>query len=252
MNGRKLFISHAAVDRELAALLEETVIITIPGIKVFRASRVGQIKAGREWFDLVTSELRDADQFLVILTEASVGKPWVLFETGAAWYTKRPLMPILAPGFLPQNVHEPLRFLQLLSLGNPSEVAQIFKELGGNLTDPQAFVLQATKLAELGRQKAMQEKGWKGVDYEGNYYAFDGPLEMLPEADPVPMPHGLFQAFRDQGFDQVLGIPNNLTDAFSKGYKRVWLINAWQKKHPLLSQKEKQQLCVRPKEGHQA
>lgn len=250
MTYRKLFISHTAVDRDLAAFLEETAYIAVPGIQVFRASGVGQIKAGREWFDVVTRELRGADLYMVLLTESSVGKPWVSFETGAAWYTKRPLVPVLAPGFHPQDVPEPLGSLQLLALGDPKEAKQAFKELGGELSDPEQFVFQASRLAQQDQRRAIQALGWKGLEFQGYYYAYDGPLVKLAEGDPVPMPEGLSRAFQQNGFECILGIPTRLNNQFAEGFKRVWFVEDWQKKHTLLSSKEKQQLCVRPKESH--
>jgi hypothetical protein len=131
MPQQRLFISHAAVDRGLAGFVDETARVAIPGIQVFRASRVGQIRAGREWFDVVTRELRESDKYMVLLTEASISKPWISFETGAAWYTGRTLVPLLAPGFNPQDVPEPLRFLQLLSLGDPKQAQEAFKGFMG-------------------------------------------------------------------------------------------------------------------------
>lgn len=250
MSEQRLFISHAAVDRDLAAFLEETARVAIPGIQVFRASRVGQIRAGREWFDVVTRELREADQYMVLLTEASISKPWISFETGAAWYTERPLVPVLAPDFNPQDVPEPLRFLQLLSLGDPKQAQEAFKELGGELSDPDTFVSQASQIAQRSQRRALEDAGWKGIEFRDSYYAYDGPLEKLPEGDPVPMPEDLPQAFDQKGFESVLGIPGRLDNQFSVGFKRVWLVRNWQRKHPLLSSKEKQQLCVRSKKRH--
>jgi len=187
---------------------------------------------------------------MVLLTETSIDKPWISFETGAAWYTGRPLVPVLAPEFNAQDVPEPLRFLQLLSLGDPKQAQEAFKEIGGELFDPDAFVSRASQIAQQDQRRALQNSGWKGIEFQGSYYAYDGPLEKLPEGDPVPMPEGLPQAFDQKGFESVLGIPGRLNNQFSAGFKRVWFVESWQKKHPLLSSKEKQQLCVRSKESH--
>ncbi len=247
MNQRAIFLSHAATDREVAALLEETLYLSVPDVQIFRASRVGQILGGREWFDAVTSHLRDAESYIVLLSERSVTKPWVSFETGAAWYTQRPLKPVLVPGFNPSGVPEPLRFFQILSLSDANEAAQLFTELGGKLKNPQLFVSQAVELVTRDKLRSMAEQGWVGIEFGRDFYAIDGPLESLPEADPVQMPDELPDAFKQAGFDLVFGIPGRLDSQFSQGYRRIWRIVGWERKHSLIDQQNRQQLCARHK-----
>jgi hypothetical protein len=244
---KMLFLSHAEVDRDLAALLEETVYLSVPGTQVFRASRVGQIAGGREWFDVVTHHLKESALYVILLSGNSVEKPWLSFETGAAWYTQRPLKPVLAPGFTPREVPEPLRFLQLLSLSDTGEAAQLFTELGGKLQDPETFVSRAVELASNDRSPSMREQGWAGIEFGEDFFALDGPLEKLPEGDPVQMPDDLPEAFKSAGYDLVFGTSGRLTDQISQGFKRIWRIVGWKRKHSLIDRVNKQQLCARAK-----
>lgn len=242
---RKLFLSHSAVDIDLAEYLELTVRVSIPSIDVFRTTRVGQIQAGREWFNIIAQELRQADIFLILLTEASVNRPWICFETGAAWFSTRCLVPVLAGDLKPEMVPEPLRSLQVLSLESTEQASQIFRELGGKLHHPDEFVARAHELALRGKHKALDELGWQGINFEDQLYAYEGPLQQLQTGDAVPMPEGLPMEFQRHGFENRLCIPGKPEDALAEGYKCVWLIDKWEQKRPLLSRKERQQLYVK-------
>src|SRR5262245_28189223 len=128
--GRQLFLSHSAEDSDLAQFLEETLRASVPGIRVFRTTRVGGIPTGKEWFNVIGSQLLASDSYLILLTPASAAKPWVCFETGAAWFSQRLLVPVLAGGLGPAGVPEPLRLLQLLSLEEHGQAGQAFRDLG--------------------------------------------------------------------------------------------------------------------------
>lgn len=243
MERRRLFLSHSAVDVQLAAFLQTTAASSIPNVEVFRTTRVGEIPAGRAWFDKIETELRAADCFLVLLSHASMARPWVCFETGAAWYSKRPMVPALAPGVRPDEIPEPMRLLQLLSLGDTEQASQVFRELGGRLAEPEQFVRQAAELAHHGKKEAIRER-FDGLDHEGTYYAYDGPLQELPTGDAVPMPTGLILAFREAGFEPVMTIPSRPQSTFAAGYKWVWCIDQWGQKRPMLD-RDQNQLCVK-------
>src|SRR5688572_2174605 len=128
MVGTELFLSHAAADRDLAEYLELTVRRYIPGIDVFRTTRTGQIRGGREWLAEIRAHLLSADRFLILLTPASKTRPWIWFESGAIWIRDLPFVPALAGGLTPSELPEPLKSLQLLSLESSAEAAQIFLE----------------------------------------------------------------------------------------------------------------------------
>ncbi len=241
---RELFLSHSVADIDLAEYLELSIRSAIPGIEVFRTTRPGKIPSGRDWFNVIMQHLRSADCFLVLLTAASVDRPWIAFETGAAWFSEKPLVPVLASGFDASRVPEPLRLLQLLSLDDPAQASQVFVEFGGQLEDAEGFVARARDLAARGRGKSLSER-FEGIHFGDNFYAYEGPFEELAAGDAVPMPDGLPNAFRDAGFDAVLAIPSRPETTLAAGYKKVWLLDKWNYRRPLLSKQETQQLYVK-------
>jgi hypothetical protein len=177
-----------------------------------------------------------------------MGRPWISFETGAAWFSGRPLIPVVAGNLDKSDVVEPLRSLQLLSLESPAEATQAFKELGLTLGDPERFCSATISLCATARSLAMAAEDWVGIDFNGSFYAWDGPLEDLREAAPKPMPPGFLDFLRGQGLAVTSGIYGQLSNEHSKGYSVLWLIDhKHRRRHYLLT--NVQCILVRP-EGY--
>src|SRR5687768_4676532 len=78
---RLVFISHATADKWLAMVLCAK--IEAAGAKTFRDDR--DINGGDDIPDAIREAITRADEMVVLLTPASVNRPWVLMEVGAAW-----------------------------------------------------------------------------------------------------------------------------------------------------------------------
>jgi hypothetical protein len=57
----------------------------VPELDVFRTTRTGQIVPGDEWFRVITEKLKEASEYLILVTPNSVARPWMWFEAGAGW-----------------------------------------------------------------------------------------------------------------------------------------------------------------------
>lgn len=229
----ELFLSHAATDTELAEFLERELRAALPGVDIYRTTRVGQIGAGKEWFLEIGRHLRSAEHFLVLLTSSSIRRPWISFETGAAWIRDKVLVPVVAAGLAKHDVPEPLKFLQLLSLEDEVEAAQVFVDLGGELRDPHAFVGHVLQLGRIVKRNAVEDEGFSSIQYKGITYAWDGPLESLTEGQPAGVPDGLQDALQGAGlrctFDE-----GDLNRSFSKDYTILWKIDDRMRRHKLV------------------
>jgi tetratricopeptide (TPR) repeat protein len=85
-----IFLSHTASDAEVAHAIrgalellfgEESLTVSYST----RKDLEGSIQSGEDWFGWITQQVRDASVTLVVLTPASVQKPWILWETGAVY-----------------------------------------------------------------------------------------------------------------------------------------------------------------------
>ncbi len=159
-----LFLSHAAADAELAEYLEMQLKISIPDLDVFRTTRVGQIPAGKPWLAYIQTHLRNATRFLILLTPASIDRPWVLFELGAAWYSGHRVVPILAGGLRANDLKEPIASMQVLSLDNVGEAQQAFREFGGERDSSHEFVAIIKELSRRSAVQARSAANWQSIE----------------------------------------------------------------------------------------
>jgi hypothetical protein len=79
--GYRVFLSHATVDKWLATTLCER--IEAAGATTFRDDR--DIDGGDDIPDAIRDAIDESDEMVVLLTPASVNRPWVQTEVGAAW-----------------------------------------------------------------------------------------------------------------------------------------------------------------------
>ncbi len=100
-----IFISHSTKDRwvarQIAKLISEKG--AGHGIEVFLDEK--DIEGGDIISDAIRKNIQECNEFLVLLTEASINSDWVLIELGATWgYEKRIIAIVdkIAPEQMPQ------------------------------------------------------------------------------------------------------------------------------------------------------
>lgn len=87
----RVFVSHATADKWIARTICEK-IDAIPDSSTFRDDR--DIDGGDSIPQTILKELRRCDEFLLLLTQSSLTRPWVLFEIGAACVKGVRIVPI--------------------------------------------------------------------------------------------------------------------------------------------------------------
>jgi len=121
-----IFISHSSADRDLAELLGRHIEAGGPDVRTFVASRAGDIRADTEWLRSVEKALREAEAYVILLTANSVQRPWVSFETGAAWFSHKTCILVRAGGLPPEEVPLPLSTKQLYALDEVEGARAVF------------------------------------------------------------------------------------------------------------------------------
>ena len=241
----RIFLSHAVADTAIAEYLETTIRQNIRNVYVFRTTRTGQIPTGTVWFSTILKELKSANKYVVLLTPWSMSRPWVCFESGAAWMTGKKLVAVVAGGMSKRDVVEPLKYLQLLSLEIREDAEMAFTDLGGELPNGSEFVHRIQALSIDCRNASLVEDEWDMVDIDDVTYAWDGPLEKLPNGNPKPFPPEKYNDIRNAGFQLVSARPDNLSAHFYEGYSILYLVDFKRtRKHQLLT-KDHQILLVK-------
>ena len=85
-----IFLSHTTSDADVAHALRGAIdylfgegVVTVS----YSTSRdlEGGIRSGEDWFEWITTQVRSAHVTIVVLTPASVQKPWILWEAAAVY-----------------------------------------------------------------------------------------------------------------------------------------------------------------------
>lgn len=115
MKGQKLFISHVSEEAALAETLKVHLSRDFLGlVDIFVSSDMDSISAGDNWLRRLEDALRNSSALLVLCSFASVTRPWVNFEVGAAWISSIPIVPICHSGLRPKDLPMPFNVLQAI------------------------------------------------------------------------------------------------------------------------------------------
>ena len=90
-----VFISHITEEAKLAALIKDHIQKAFIGmIDVFVSSDGSSIEPGTKWLAGISTNLQVAQAMLVLCSQASVKRPWINFEAGAAWVKNINTVPV--------------------------------------------------------------------------------------------------------------------------------------------------------------
>ena len=113
----KIFISFIHEEENLAKLVQEFIQVELGWeANAFLSSDPWQVYGGEIWLDRIKEELKTAEVIILMLSPASIGRPWVNFEAGAAWLTGKVLIPVCYGGLEKGNLPHPYSGIQSLSL----------------------------------------------------------------------------------------------------------------------------------------
>lgn len=232
----KIFLSHAAADAALAEFVEQTITGLETNATVFRTTRPDQLPSGESWFRTIEENLRSSSAYLVLLTATSKERPWILFETGAAWYSDRPLVPVLA-GIRREQLDEPLRLLQLLDLERPEDVPVVFSRLGIPAPDAGVFANAVHALASALRSGRKAKPEWDEVTIGGNRYVWGGPTHLLPDGQGLPARQEVIEILNKDGltFRSDFADDPDGVEA-SQGFVPLYYVDRWDAKHLLYTE----------------
>jgi hypothetical protein len=138
-----IFISHTHGDQPLAdalaALIEGLFGQDVKANYSSRKELNGGIAPGEDWFRWIVDQVREAEVALILLTPASIQKPWVLWEAGAvagaAFATSNEQSRVFPMTFGVRGADVPTPFArtQLLSGTDEADIGKLLDELYGRL-----------------------------------------------------------------------------------------------------------------------
>ena len=158
MATKSLFVSHISEEAEYAALLKEMIQSDFLELaKCFTSSDIGSIGAGENWLTAVERAMSEAKAVIVLCSKASVHRPWVQFEVGAAWMKGVPVIPVCHSGMKMSDLQMPLSLRQGVELPTERGIAQLYEGIARVLK--MARPPKPGDIAErLGRMKDIEDR----------------------------------------------------------------------------------------------
>jgi tetratricopeptide (TPR) repeat protein len=151
-----MFISLTHTDRAIADAIKDAVKQLFGElVEVYYSTSKEQgegIKPGEEWFQWIKDRVKEADIALILLTPASVQKPWILWEAGAVtgvsmattFDSKNPnrVLPVVYQ-LKTNEIPSPFHNIQIIRGDKKSDIKQLFEtfleDFGKSFTKAQAF-----------------------------------------------------------------------------------------------------------------
>jgi hypothetical protein len=178
---KRAFVSHVSEEAAVAARLRKALNRDFLGLlDVFVSSDGESIAAGEQWLASIERALRDAAVMLIICSPASIRRPWINFEAGAAWMRDIPLIPLCHAGLTPRDLMMPLSVRQGLSLDNSEDLhrlyariaaiipcrepAQSFVDLVGEISGTGYHSKEAMGIGEVERDRAIRTRIREALD----------------------------------------------------------------------------------------
>jgi hypothetical protein len=125
-----VFISHIVDESALARALQGHLQRDFLGLlDVFVSSDGESISAGANWLSTISEALKRTKLEVVVCSRASVNRPWVNFEAGAAWIRDVPIVPVCHSGLRPTDLPMPLRVLNGIEARDAAGLSSLYKSV---------------------------------------------------------------------------------------------------------------------------
>lgn len=125
-----VFISHITEEKDLALLLQERISEDFIGaVDVFVSSDNQSIGAGKIIVNEITQALKTADIALIICSKQSIARPWVNFESGAAWIRGIDPIPVCHTNITPSGLPPPYGVLNGVLASEAAGIETIYRTI---------------------------------------------------------------------------------------------------------------------------
>ena len=132
----RVFLSHSHADTDLAAALTDLMLRALPlsNPEVRCTSVPGhKLPSGAHTSTQLRREIGQADVVVGLVSAASLDSLYVVFELGARWGSKKPLLPLFAPSFDFDKLKGPLAEYSGLRCDDDADLHQFVDDLATEL-----------------------------------------------------------------------------------------------------------------------
>lgn len=129
-----VFVSHAAVDSEIATTFKNDVEKSFLGLcQLFVSSNLDSIQGGREWMQEIKTNLAEAAVLVSLVSPVSITRPWIYAEFGAGWIRGIPTISVCHSGLRKDQLPVPLSHFQALNLLDEMHLEHLYGQISSAL-----------------------------------------------------------------------------------------------------------------------
>lgn len=231
-----IFISHAVANKTIARFFADTLEAARQDVTTFLASRPGDIRADEDWLRGIERALQEANTYIILLTPESVSRPWVNFESGAAWFFQRQLIFVRIQSLSMDEIPLPINSRQVYALDDKEQLLAVFKTLGLTLAEPELAVANFADQAAAVIVTGEDEAAWEGIQVGNVFYAWAGTLLTLEDRGPVPPPSGLLKEIERRGLKPRWANMTKMGHHIERGLAQVFATDRKTWRRPVIDQ----------------
>lgn len=253
---KDIFLSHAAFDSDLAIYIKTVLEGVFKGITIFCSSDPTDLPPGIRWPKVIQKSLNESGILLFLATSRSLLRPWIWFECGTFWFTEKRIIPLCLGQVRKNTLPTPLSELMGLNIDDPLDFSNLIKSIEDFLDIPCkkeeidiSNVIKSLKEKEKSaNEKALkiENEGWIGVNWEGKFLSYDGPIESLNLIEDRPHQQSMLEALDKAGFKTHWGAQDRLSSHIEKGYRIIYLTDRKQWRQKIIYTKTNQTLLAKP------
>jgi hypothetical protein len=131
-----IFISHAAVDDEIALELKKNISAAFSNVEIFVSSDPESLAPGDPWVQKILDALERASLIIAIVTERGLSRKWVWFESGRAWFSGIKLFPCCVGKIRKSKLEPPFSLIQALNIDISDDLQVLFAQISQILAQP--------------------------------------------------------------------------------------------------------------------
>lgn len=134
MPALNVFISHISEEKDMAVYIKKRFCDDFLNlVSVFVSSDTESISAGAWWLPSINEALKNAGIVLILCSRASLQRPWINFEAGAAWMHGTTMIPVCHTGLKPGELPMPLAMLNGVSISSAAGWEKIYSKIAAQL-----------------------------------------------------------------------------------------------------------------------
>lgn len=127
-----VFLSHINEEAQVASLLKQWIESSLDR-DVHVSGEAENIQLGEQRLAQVDRALSEAQAVLLLCSERSIGRPWINFESGCAWFKRVPVIAVCHSGCSTTDLLPPLGSFQAFDLTDAASCQALLETLASHL-----------------------------------------------------------------------------------------------------------------------